>query len=101
MALTLLMVAGGAAAMLAVLGALAAVPGAQFIIALLLGVPFTVLIAWHTAAVLRTGELPRRFGVDLRKEQPIAYSLGVAVLVLSALGMMVLMGWCVARLLGA
>jgi hypothetical protein len=75
-------------------------PGAQYLICLVLGMPVLALIVLTVTEALQTGELPRRFGVDTRARNPVAYWVGLAVFVGSGLGLTALMLWCVAQLLG-
>ena len=100
LARTAAVVAVLAALLLAVVGWIAETPGVQFLFGLVLAAPLAALAPWEVTEVLRTGELPRRHGVDTRARNAGACWVGVGVLGLGVAACAVLALWCVAELLG-
>jgi hypothetical protein len=73
----------------------------HWLVGLLLGGPFAVLLAFVTADALRSGVFPEKARAPSRAARPIAYWTSIAWCGAAALAMGVLAVWCAAGLLAA
>ena len=101
LARTTLLVAAGAAVILAVVGLVAAVPQGRWLVVLLLAGPMAGLLAFVVADALRSGVFPERFRAVERARHPLVYWSGIGWFAAAALFMAGLAAWSATELMMA